>query len=102
MYEDDIPIAAPNLKDIQWFKESFGKVFKIKDLGETQKILGMRATRDRKNGTLKLDQTHYVRDILERFHMTKEKAHLTRSPLDSYDFLRPAGPNNLRTGQREY
>ena len=71
---DDIPIAAPKLEDVLWFKKELSKVFKIKDLGEPTKILGMKLTRDRPNGTLKLDQEHYIQENLEKFGMTKEMA----------------------------
>ena len=54
-YVDDIPIAAPKLKDVLQFKKELIKVFKIKDLGEPEKILGIKITRDRIQGTLKLD-----------------------------------------------
>ena len=59
-YVDDIPVAAPKLSDVLWFKKELSKVFKIKDLGEPDKILGMRITRDRVQGTLKLDQEHFI------------------------------------------
>lgn len=85
---DDIPIAAPKLEDVLWFKKELGKVFKIKDLGEPDKILGMRITRDRKNGTLKLDQGHYIKENLARIRMIKETAHPTFSLMDSYESLR--------------
>ena len=52
---DDIPIAVPRLEDVLWFKRELSKVFKIKDLGKPTKILGIKLTRDRPNGTLKLD-----------------------------------------------
>ena len=57
---DDILIAAPKLEDVLQFKRELAKFFKIKDLREPEKILGMRITRDREQGTLKLDQGHYV------------------------------------------
>ena len=60
IHVDDIPIATPKLKDVLWFKRELAKFFKIKDLREPKKILGMRITRDREQGTLKLDQGHYV------------------------------------------
>ena len=59
-YIDNIPITAPRLEDVLWFKKELSKVFKIKDLGKLTKILGMKLTRDRKNSTLKLDQEHYI------------------------------------------
>lgn len=102
VYVDDIAVAAPTTEPIQWFKREFGKVFKIKDLGEVQKILGVRVTRDRRNRTLRLDQTHYVKDVLEKFHMAKEKAHPTHSPMDSYEALQKSGPQDLRTDRTEY
>lgn len=47
---DDIPIASSSIDNINWFKEEFGKVFKIKDLGEPDKIVGMKITRDELKG----------------------------------------------------
>ena len=44
---DNILIATPKLKDVLWFKRELAKFFKIKDLREPEKILGMRITRDR-------------------------------------------------------
>jgi transposase InsO family protein len=99
---DDIPIAAPKLEDVLWFKKELGKVFKIKDLGEPDKILGVRITRDRKNGTLKLDQGHYIKENLARISMTKETAHPTFSPMDSYESLRPSQPHEEREDKQEY
>ena len=55
IHVDNIPIAAPKLEDVLWFKRELAKFFKIKDLGEPEKILGMRITRDREQGTIKLD-----------------------------------------------
>ena len=101
-YVDDIAFAAKTIDDIRWFKQTFGSVFKIKDLGEVHKILGVRVVRDRQAGTLRLDQTHYIKDILARFSMNKEKAHPTLSPMDSYDNLRRAGPEDERTNQLDY
>ena len=54
-YVDDIPIAAPRLEDVLWFKKELSKVFKIKDLREPNKIIGIKITRDRAARTLKLD-----------------------------------------------
>ena len=54
-YVDDIPIAALRLEDVLWFKKELSKVFKIKDLREPNKIIGIKITRDRAAGTLKLD-----------------------------------------------
>ena len=56
VYVDDIPIAAQrNTGDIAWFKKEFQARFKIKDLGQMSKILGVNVVRDRKKGTLRMD-----------------------------------------------
>ena len=99
---DDIPIAAPKLEDVLWFKKELSKVFKIKDLGEPTKILGMKLTRDRKAGTLKLDQEHYIQETLAKFGMTKEMAHPTLSPLDNYESLRKSNLDEERCDKTEY
>jgi hypothetical protein len=102
VYVDDVTIAGPDLDDIQWFKREFGKIFKIKDLGETEKILGVRVIRNRQEGTLKIDQTHYVKDVLTKLCMNKDKAHPVFTPISSYEALRKAGPGDTRASREEY
>lgn len=53
----------------------------MKDLSEAKNFLGMRITRDRKRGTLRLDQEVYVREVLKKFNMTECKA--VSAPLDT-------------------
>ena len=90
VYVDDITIASKDIDQVNWFKQTFGTTFKIKDLGEVNMILGVRVTRDRKKGTLRLDQTHYVNKTLAKLAIEKESHKPTKSPMDSYDDLRPA------------
>ena len=54
VYIDDITIVSPSKEQIQWFKTQFAKTFKIKDLGELKKILGIEIERDRVNKTIRL------------------------------------------------
>ena len=102
VYVDDVSIAAKSMKNVDWFKKEFGKVFKIKDLGEMSKILGIKITRNRKNRTLRMDQTHYLTDVLNRLHMGTDKHTPTELPINGYDALRPAGPNDERINPRDY
>ena len=73
LYVDDISIAGRFYSDIEWFKNAFGSIFKVKDLGEMSKILGIRITRDRPRRTLRMDQTHYLEEVLKRLHMRADK-----------------------------
>ena len=43
----------------------------MKDLGDTHHILGMRVTRDRKEGLLYLSQEEYVSKVLECFSICR-------------------------------
>lgn len=102
VYVDDILVGGKELDSIKWFKAEFAKVFKIKDLGEVQKILGVHVTRDRVNKTITLDQGHYVKDILATYQMEQDKAKRMDIPMNGYDSLRPAEPSDLRADQRAY
>lgn len=64
VYVDNIPIAAPKIEDVIWFKDALSKIFKTKDLGEMKKILGVQVSRDRRNRTLRIDQSHYLQETL--------------------------------------
>ena len=54
----------------------------MKDLGAAKKILGMRITQDRKNRTLNLSQSDYIKKVLKIFNMQDAKAIIT--PLSSH------------------
>jgi hypothetical protein len=58
-------------------------IFKIKDLGEIEKVLRVKVSRDRVSGTLRLNQTHYGREVLNRLSMDKDKESLTKFPIDN-------------------
>jgi hypothetical protein len=49
-----------------------------------------------------MDQTHYVDKVLRDLHMRSDKHRRTEIPLNGYDSLRPAGPNDQRIDQRKY
>ena len=102
VYVDDISIAAKKRSDVNWFKDEFAKVFKIKDLGEMSVILGIRITRNRKERTIRLDQTRYLSDLIDSLNMTADKSKPIELPMNGYDSLRPAGPNDKRINQHDY
>lgn len=102
VYVDDIGIAARSLTEVNWFKHESKQVFKIKDLDEMKKILGIRITRDRKARTLCMDQFQYIEDVLERLHMRADTHKPISLPLNGYDALRPAGPDDDRIDHKLY
>ena len=54
LYVDDMLITGSSIEEINNLKKQLSKQFAIKDLRATKKILGMRITRDKANGILKL------------------------------------------------
>jgi hypothetical protein len=98
---DDILLVCKSLDHIQWFKDAFGMIFKIKDLGEVEKVLGVKVSRDRVSGTLRLDQTHYARDVLNRLSIDKDKESPTKFPIDN-NLLLNTSNQDLRVNKSEY
>jgi len=55
IYVDNIIVAAKKQGELKWFYKKLLRRFSAKNLGEINKILGARVTRNRKNRTLKID-----------------------------------------------
>lgn len=55
--------------------------FKMKDLGEAKCCVGLNITRNQKNGQICVDQSKYIRDILDRFNMAD--CNPVKTPYDS-------------------
>ena len=55
--------------------------FKMKDLGVAEFCVGLHITRDRSNGTIYIDQSKYIEELLEKFNMTDCKP--VDTPCDS-------------------
>lgn len=70
VYVDDIIIFSNNNEMEKKLTKVLFEEFKMKDMGEISSVLGIRITRDRKSGTISLDQTNYIQDLLSRFNMS--------------------------------
>jgi hypothetical protein len=69
VWVDDLIIAGSTKAIINDFKAAISRRFKMKDSGELKYILGMEITRDRSKHTLKISQSAYLKQVLERFGM---------------------------------
>ena len=81
LYVDNIVVVSAVTSAVTWFKESLAAVFKVKNLRETQKILDIQITCDCKRWTLCMDQTHYVKKMLQDLHMETDKHKCTEISL---------------------
>ena len=73
LYVDDILLIGNDIPMLSSVKVWLKNHFKMKDLGEAQRILGIRIYRDRAKRMLALSQETYIDKILERFSMTNSK-----------------------------
>ena len=80
LYVDDITILGASLEAVKRLKAELSKRYEITDLGEISSYLGIRITRDRSKKRIDIDQSGYIKDILERFGMADANPHLTPLP----------------------
>ncbi|KAE8715220.1 Heat shock 70 kDa protein 15 [Hibiscus syriacus] len=68
-WHSDYVIEGPNKDHFEELKAQLAREFEMKDLGSTNKILGMQIHRDRSNRKIWLSQKNYLIKILSRFIM---------------------------------
>ncbi|OAE18442.1 hypothetical protein AXG93_2376s1010 [Marchantia polymorpha subsp. ruderalis] len=73
LYVDDMLILAKNQSDVDECKSKLKSAFKIKDMAESKRILGMEIHRDHEQKRLWLSQGKYVRRILDKLNMIDSK-----------------------------
>ena len=96
IYVDDICVAADLIIQMNWFKSSFKKLFKVKDLGEIEKILRVKITRNRSKRIIRIDQIFYLKIVLKRIEIEYNKYKLIEFLINGYSSLRPVGLDNKR------
>eukprot|EP00873_Tetraselmis_striata_P022573 jgi/Tetstr1/442837/TSEL_003214.t1 len=67
IYVDDIIIVSNSRPWIAHFKQALGQRFDIKELGTCSWLLGMKVEHDLTAGVIKIHQSKYIHDMLERF-----------------------------------
>jgi len=102
LYIDDIIIIFKSLSNIKWFKHEFQYVFKVKNLRKMKKILDIQITCNRKTWILRMNQTHYLHDVLERLNMRQDKHKTTDLSMNKYDAFCSAEFKDVRINQHEY
>lgn len=80
LYVDDFFVFSSNEQQKLALYKLLSFNFKIKVLGPVKQALGMKVDRDRKQGTLKLTQSEYVKNLLKKFGM--EDCHKTATPME--------------------
>lgn len=81
IYVDDLLIASADFKKLKVVKDLLKKQFTMNDLGPVSNILGIRVERQGQKGKIKLNQSLYIEDLLERFNMKNCKT--ANTPLEA-------------------
>ena len=69
VFVDDIIIATDSKTYLEELRKAFKSKYKMDDIGNLEWCLGMLVERDRLQGTLKISQEQYIKDMLKRFGM---------------------------------
>jgi hypothetical protein len=81
LYVDDLLIFAKNESDIEQVKNQVKKAHIMKDMGEVSKVLGIHVTKPNNTGSVRINQNHYIHQILVEFGM--ENAKPASTPMSS-------------------
>ncbi|KAJ9515883.1 hypothetical protein QJQ45_016947 [Haematococcus lacustris] len=81
VYVDDCLLCTQqgDTAGLAYVKKQLSSVFKLKDLGEARWFLGMQLTRDRAEGTIKLDQHKFIQELVTA--NSKSAAHSKPLPM---------------------
>ena len=66
-----------SLEAVKWLKDDLQKHYELSDLGEIESYLGICITRDRSHKHIEIDQSGYVKDVLDHFGMMDANPHNT-------------------------
>ncbi|KAJ1576925.1 hypothetical protein NDA15_003289 [Ustilago hordei] len=72
IYVDDTLIIAPTLETVRRIKEEIGQKWRMEDGGNVSHFLGIKITRNREAKTMDLEQTSYVKQLLDE-HLDKRR-----------------------------
>ncbi|CAM8937635.1 unnamed protein product [Rhodiola kirilowii] len=76
LYVDDMLIISDSRLVVNSIKSDIKKHFDMKDMGEAQRILGVKITRDRNKRIMYLSQTDYLDKVLDKFQLKNAKPSL--------------------------
>jgi len=99
IYVDDLLIFSNCVKLKNLVKDQLKKRFEMKDLGIANYCLGIKIERDRAKGSISLNQTQYVENMLRKYNM--HEAHPVGTPLDPNKVLSKLQSPNADTLQEQ-
>lgn len=98
IYVDDIQVIGKTKRTIDKVKTMLASKFDVQDLGEIKQYLGINVTRD-KNGIFHLDQSNYIKKIVNDFGLASAKA--SNVPIQ-VNYGKGKSDNDLLTSNAQY
>ena len=80
LYVNGITIMSSSLENVKQLKEKLSLHYEMTDLREIQSYLGMHIYRDCSQRCIEVDQSRYIKSILDRFGMADANPHPTPFP----------------------
>jgi hypothetical protein len=90
VWVDDLLIFATSITYMQIAKRDISESFKVTDLGEPNKMVGIEITQDCENRKITITQTNYIEAILAKYGL--QDACSVCTPLDANIKLEPGEP----------
>ena len=72
IYVNDMLIIAPKLEAVKCIKEEIGKRWRMEEGSNVSHFLGIKISRDQEAKTMDLEQTSYVKQLLDE-HLDKHR-----------------------------
>ena len=73
LWVDDIVGFSKSDKSLQNLFHELNKAYTVRDLGKLHECLSLNFNDDKNSGAWKVDQTHYVHKLLQKFSMAESK-----------------------------
>lgn len=101
IYVDDLLVAGTNEKEVDNVIKILNNTFKMNNLGQIKHFLGMNITQNLSEGKITINQTNYLRGVLEKFGMLNCKP--SKTPMNNnfhHDYLKRVKSENLEIEKR--
>jgi len=93
LYVDDMLITSKSRSTINKLKKDLSSEFKMKDLGEAKKVLGMKIGRDQKNDKVSLKPKEYLKKVLQKFNINGDKMTVSTPLVSHFKLKATMSPN---------
>lgn len=93
LYVDDMLICSNDEQTMKYIQDALATEFEMKNLGSVRNFMGLNIEIEYEKGILTIDQSHYIRKILERFDMSQ--CNPASTPIEQHLKLERGNPEDV-------